>query len=101
MQDHSDLARQGDLRPFRTSPLGNVYPPAFALGTVINLRQTASSRTIASTVLCSFSYSVFKATRAESIAPAMRSKGGLARHQLPNPRLKSLAPITASNSILV
>src|SRR6266481_2678652 len=31
MQDHSDLARQGDLRPFRTSPLGDIYPPAFEL----------------------------------------------------------------------
>src|ERR1700749_3597835 len=43
------------------------------LGTVISLRQTASSRTIASTALCSFSYSAFNAARAESIAPAMRS----------------------------
>src|SRR6266481_3619819 len=43
------------------------------LGTVISLRQTASSRTIASTALCSFSYSAFNAARADSIASAMRS----------------------------
>ena len=31
MQDHRDLARQGDLRPFRTSPLGDVHSPALEL----------------------------------------------------------------------
>ena len=29
MQDHRDFARQGNLRPFRTSPLGDVHSPAF------------------------------------------------------------------------
>src|SRR5262249_54438151 len=40
-------------------------------GTVISRRQTASSRTIASTALCSFSYCACKVARAESIASAM------------------------------
>src|SRR5262245_46645262 len=31
MQDHSDFARQGDLRSFCTSPLGDIHRPAFEL----------------------------------------------------------------------
>jgi hypothetical protein len=42
MQDHSDLARQGDLRPFRTSPLGEVY-----LGTMSARIVMHSARTMA------------------------------------------------------
>ena len=29
MQNDRDFARQGNLRPFRTSPLGDVHSPAF------------------------------------------------------------------------
>src|SRR5262245_54247653 len=60
-------------------------------GTVISRRQTASSRTNASTALCSFSYSACKVARTESIASAMRPNVGLTCHQFPNPRFKRFA----------
>src|SRR6516164_2044089 len=60
-------------------------------GTVISRRQTASSRTIASTALCSFSYCAFKRCPRRKHRLSNALQRGLTCHQFPNPRFKRLA----------